>query len=87
MITGINPPDMADTRRWRELQSTCSKALKVLEMFLERALVCPLATNYFTKEKLSMLASHFTTRRAEFQVLRDNSEVVCSDLYVLLGVA
>lgn len=83
MITGRQPPDESDARRWRELHSTCSKALKKSEPYLSRVLGAPFATNFFPKKKLARLAERFFTRPTEFQVLRDNSEVVCSNLYVM----
>ena len=83
LITGRRPPDDSDSKRWQELHSTCSKALKMSELFLNRVLSAQFATNYFPKKKLTRLAERFSSRPAEFQVLRDNSEVVLSNLYVM----
>lgn len=85
MLTGREPPAESDTKRWAELQSTCSKALKQSNLSLQRALGTTFATNYFTKKMLRNVEPRFSSRKDDFQVLLENSETSYADFYSLLA--
>lgn len=85
MLTGREPPAESDSKRWAELQSTCSKALKQSNASLQRALGTTFATNYFTKKMLRGVEPRFSSRRDDFQVLLENSETSYADFYTLLA--
>lgn len=85
IITGKQPPDDGDSKRWAELQSTCSKAIKQSDAFLRRMTGTTIATNYFTKKMLREVEPRFSSRADDFRVIQDNAETTFTDFYALLA--
>ena len=66
-----------------EAQSTCARGLKQSISQLEATMGTRVASNYFTKRKLSGLKSQFPAKAGELTVLIDNAECKYVDFYAL----
>ena len=85
LISGRPIPGAGELEKRKELQSSCSKAIKSSENSLREALGTAFATNYFTKKKLRQIQDQFGNVNSDYQVLVDNSETPFASFLVVLS--
>ena len=85
LMSGKPIPQVGELEKRKELQSSCSKAIKSSETSLREALGTAFATNYFSKKKLKEMQDQFGGINSDYQVLIDNSETAFANFHVMLA--